>query len=236
MADERRRDSSLTISGLQYHVNEWDGGGDTTVLLLHGYLDLGQNWSFLAEALEDTDWHIVAPDWRGHGDSDWIGAGGYYHFADYVRDLEQLVTALRRRRLIVVGHSMGAMVATLWAGLRTEHLNGLVLVDGTGPMMIGTDDYPRRFQAWLEQTAPYQPKDFSRPMADLAHATRRLERAFPKLSGHMVARIAQFSTCADVEGGRRWKYDPLHRTQAPMPMLPAIVEGFWRKIQCPIFG
>ena len=147
-----RRDLTLNISGLRYHLNEWDGGGARPYSF--GFLDLGQNWSFVVEAFGDTSLHLVAPDWRGHGDSDWIGPGGYYHFPDYVRDLEQIVHQVRRQKLVVVGHSMGAMVATLWAGTRSDALDGLVLVDGTGPMPVSAQDYPMRFQRWLEQTAP----------------------------------------------------------------------------------
>ena len=106
----------IDVSGLKYHLNEWDGGGDTTVLCLHGFLDLGLNWSFLVEHLAETNWHIVAPDWRGHGETEWVGPGGYYHFNDYVRDLHQIAATVRRDQLVVLAHSMGAMVATYWLG------------------------------------------------------------------------------------------------------------------------
>ena len=228
-----RRDLTLNISGLRYHLNEWDGGGGTTVLFLHGFLDLGQNWSFVVEALGDTSLHLVAPDWRGHGDSEWIGPGGYYHFPDYVRDLEQIVHQIRRQKLVVVGHSMGAMVATLWAGARPDALDGLVLVDGTGPMPVSAQDYPMRFQRWLEQTAPFDQDDFRRPMDDLDHVMRRISRARPQIDAELVRRISQFSTRC-VGEKLYWKYDPLHRTQSPMPMLPTIVGEFWSRVRCPI--
>ena len=59
------------------------------------------NWSFLVEHLEETNWHIVAPDWRGHGETEWVGPGGYYHFNDYVRDLHQIAATVRRDKLVV---------------------------------------------------------------------------------------------------------------------------------------
>ena len=95
MRPAHRSRITAQISGLSYACNVWDGGGQTTVILLHGFLDCGLNWQFLVDALGDSDWHIVAPDWRGHGDTEWIGRGGYYHFTDYARDLEQIAEAIR---------------------------------------------------------------------------------------------------------------------------------------------
>ena len=224
----------LSVSGLNYHLNVWDGGGETTVLLLHGYLDVGMTWSFMVDELGPIDWHIVAPDWRGHGDSDWIGAGGYYHFTDYVRDLEQIVRQVRRERLIVVGHSMGAMVASLWAGIEPTSLDGLMLVEGLGPVPVTEADYPQRMRRWLEQTAPYDAEGRDRPMKGLAHAESRLSRAFPRQKGEVVKAMTKFATRVSDDGLLRWKYDPLLTTNSPMPTLPAIALEFWRRVTCPV--
>src|SRR5947207_3597120 len=85
-------------TGLAYNVLEWDAPSDHTVLLLHGFLDNAWTWQRLVESGLGLPAHVVAPDWRGHGDSDWVGAGGYYHFLDYVADLASLVALVGRRR------------------------------------------------------------------------------------------------------------------------------------------
>ena len=222
----------LKITDLRYHLNEWDGGGETTVLLLQVYLDLGRNWNFMVDALPENDWHIVAPDWRGHGDSEWIGAGGYYHFADYVRDLDQLVSQLRRKRLVVVGHSMGAMVATLWAGCG-RHAEGLVLVEGLGPPPVARSAYPQRMARWLDQTAPFELSEFERPLEGLDDAERRLARVHPKLGGVMLEQMARFATRTDSGGRLLWKYDPLHRTRSPVTLPFDIAAEFAKQICVP---
>jgi len=56
-------------------------------VLVHGFLDLGYTWHEVAATLA-TRAHVIAPDLRGHGDSDWLGAGGYYHFFDYIPELD----------------------------------------------------------------------------------------------------------------------------------------------------
>jgi pimeloyl-ACP methyl ester carboxylesterase len=66
----------LTVNDLDHEVLTWDGGGSTTVLLVHGYLDSAWSWGYFADALEPLwpDAHVVAFSWRGHGRSDRVGA------------------------------------------------------------------------------------------------------------------------------------------------------------------
>lgn len=222
----------LDVNGLRYHLDEYDGGGRTTVLLLHGFLDLGRAWRATVAALPPNDWHIVAPDWRGHGRSGHVGAGGYYHFADYVRDLDTVARAVRRDRLFVVGHSMGAMVGSLWLGARPDAAQAFVMVEGLGPPAIAVDGYPQRFAQWLDETSPFDPARFIRPMRDAEHAARRLRRLHPKATDEHLAELVAEATVTD-EDGVRWRYDPLHRTRSPAPMMPAVAASFWRNIAVP---
>ena len=71
-------------------------------------------------------------------------------------------------------------------------------------------------------------------MDDLDHVMRRISRARPQIDAELVRRIAQFSTRC-VGEKLYWKYDPLHRTQSPMPMLPTIVDEFWSRHYVALF-
>ncbi|MCA9539963.1 MAG: alpha/beta hydrolase [Myxococcales bacterium] len=226
-------DQFIAANGLRHHLDVWDGGGDTTVLLLHGYLDLGRAWTFLAEALPQNDWHVAALDWRGHGQSEWVGAGGYYHFVDYVRDLDAIARAVRRKRLIVVAHSMGAMIATLWLGARPAGADGLLLVEGLGPMPCTPAGYVDRLTQWLDQTAPFDAARHDRRLASLDDAVRRLMRAQPKLGAEKAARLAAWAAMPTDDGAWRWRFDPLHRTRAPVPYPTDAAEVAWKRVRCP---
>src|SRR5262245_55778139 len=90
----------LLGTGLNYHLLEWDDAkADHTIVLVHGFLDNCWGFRRLAEAGLHERFHVIAPDLRGHGDSDWIGPGGYYHFSDYVADLHELIQKIARGTL-----------------------------------------------------------------------------------------------------------------------------------------
>ena len=67
-----------------------------TLLLLHGFLDAGGSWDLVATELAPRGIEVYAVDLRGFGASDRVGAGGYYHFPDYVADVDALVDGVGR--------------------------------------------------------------------------------------------------------------------------------------------
>lgn len=224
------------VGGLRHHVLTWDGGGDTTVLCLHGWLDFGRTYTATVEALHthDPTLHCVAFDWRGHGETAWAPAGSYYHFADYVRDVVLLAQRHRRRRLIVVAHSMGAMVASLWLGARPDSADGLVMLEGLGPPVTAPEGYVQRMRQWLDETAPFNAARFSKPMRDLAHAQAKLARLQPRVPPDRLARLAEWATRAHPDGTRVWRYDPLHRTRSPVPFPAPAGLAFWAALTIPV--
>src|SRR5690606_11887164 len=144
------RDLFLEANRLRLHLLEWDGGGrGRPVLLLHGFQEHAHAWDRTAPLLAATGLRVLALDMRGHGDSEWIGRDGYYHFADYVADLAAIVRQLGGR-VTLVGHSMGGNAAILYAGTEPERVGGLVVIEGTGPPGATFDVAPELFAGWIE--------------------------------------------------------------------------------------
>jgi pimeloyl-ACP methyl ester carboxylesterase len=215
-------------TGLTYHVLEWDGGGDTTFVLVHGFTDFAWGWEQVAERLPG---HVIAPDLRGHGDSDWIGAGGYYHFFDYLADLDEVIARFARGRLVVVGHSMGGSVSGYWAGTRPDKLSALVLVEGLGPHDASAIDVPARTAGWIDTWRKARIQQ--RVMRSLDEAAARLCKYDPLLDPALARRIAAKGT-REVTGGVTWKHDPLHMTMGPYPYRLDVAKQFWARITCPV--
>jgi len=111
------------------------GAGGRPLLLVHGFTGARVDFADHLESLADAGWWVVAPDLRGHGESWQPADEAAYSFAHFATDLWALVDALGWARLVLLGHSMGGMIAQVAALQRPDALDGLVLMDTThGPL------------------------------------------------------------------------------------------------------
>jgi len=220
---------SVVANRLTHHLLEWNGDGPP-VLLLHGFLEHAHVWDFVAPRLAAAGHRVLALDWRGHGDSQWVGAGGYYHFADYVADLAGLVRALGGR-VSLVAHSMGGNAAALYAGTEPERVAALVAIEGLGPADSDPAEAPARFAGWLADLDRIAAR--ARAPFSAADAVARLRVSYPRLTPHVLEQLARWGT-RPAEGGLVWKFDPLHRTRTPQPFYIRQARAFWERVQCPV--
>ncbi len=116
---------------LRLHYVDWGNPDAPPLLLLHGGRDHCRNWDWVAEALRG-EWHVIAPDLRGHGDSAWSQAGNYT-MAAYIYDLAQLVHQQKLAPVTIVAHSLGGNISLRYAGLYPDHVRKLVAIEGLGP-------------------------------------------------------------------------------------------------------
>jgi pimeloyl-ACP methyl ester carboxylesterase len=224
-------------TGLRYHVLCW--GPDEAapadappVILLHGFLDMAWGWEETARDLAGP-LRLYAPDLRGHGDSDPIGPGGYYHFLDYLADLHELIDALcpAGGQVALVGHSMGGTVAAYYAGSFPARVSRLAVLEGLGPPE-SAQEMPQRVATWLHAWRRVRERP-ERVYPDVAAAAARLREHDPLLGEALALRLAARGTRPVPGGGVRFKHDPLHVTPGPYPFRLELAEGFWRRISCP---
>ena len=104
-----RRPTSISRSVSRLHYLDWGNHDKPLLLLVHGQRDHAHNWDWVARELRD-EYHIVAPDLRGHGDSAWA-IGGNYAITDFVLDIAQLLAAIDKWPVTIVSHSMGAGIS-----------------------------------------------------------------------------------------------------------------------------
>jgi pimeloyl-ACP methyl ester carboxylesterase len=222
-------------TGLGYHLLEW-GGDDPalehTVVLVHGFLDLAWGWAPTVRAALAGRFHVVAPDMRGHGDSDRVGPGGYYHFTDYLADLHELIAAVGRDRVSLVGHSMGGTICSYYAGAFPDRVHRLALLEGTGPPE-STQSMPERVVAWIDGWRRVRQREH-RGYDSAAEAAARLRKHDPLLAEALALELAERGTRRDPDGRLRFKHDPLHATRSPYPFQLALAEQFWRRVTAPV--
>src|SRR5512143_573521 len=136
---------------LKLHYVDWGNPDKPPLLLIHGGRDHARNWDWVALALRDH-YHIVAPDLRGHGDSQW-SVGGSYAMIDYTLDVAQLLDALQIFPVTVIGHSLGGSIALQYAGVYPDRVRKLVAIEGLGPPPALIRDQPPhvRMQQWIAE-------------------------------------------------------------------------------------
>src|SRR5215475_9475030 len=127
---------------LRLHYVDWGNPTKPPLLLLHGGRDHCRNWDWAAAALRD-DWHVLAPDLRGHGDSAW-STDGSYAIAGYIYDLAQLVHQQRLAPVTIVAHSLGGQIALRYAGLSPDTVARLVAIEGLGPSPVQLEKFKTR--------------------------------------------------------------------------------------------
>lgn len=235
LADVPVRERLVRANGLLHHVIEWgDEAAREVVLLAHGFLDLAWGFALIAPRLVREGRKVVAFDWRGHGESEWVGRGGYYHFVDYVLDLHELVPQISSVPLHLVGHSMGGTASTLYAATHPERIRTLSLLEGLGPPAEDVNKAPDRVKRWLTGVDAVRRETEPPKLRDLAHARERLLARNAELDPDFVTLLAEKGTRPHPSGdGLAWRFDPLHRTASPMGFEITRFMQFVRLIEAP---
>jgi len=217
--------------GNRIHVLEWSTEG-VALLLLHGFGNEAHIWDDFAPSVAPY-YRTVALDHRGHGDSDWDPDRRYAYDA-MVRDVEAATSALGIDRLVVIGHSLGGRIATLFADRHPERIAGFVLVD------IGPDlDARGATRVRLDVEANPNPH-----FASVAEYARALSIAYPAARPDALDRMAFHGLRQRDDGLYELKMDPALRGAAnpsasqkggaePDAMSPEAQWAALARITCP---
>ena len=174
----------LTANGLRLRYLEWGRPGALPVVCVHGYTSSAEAFNAVARRIEDRT-HIIAIDVRGHGESAWSPEGAY-QYADQAGDLAALADQLGIDRFVLIGTSMGGVIAMVYASQHAERLRGLVLNDIGPDVEAGSSritglvgSRPADF-ASLEEAMQYRreisPITAARPLADQDETARGVLR------------------------------------------------------------
>jgi pimeloyl-ACP methyl ester carboxylesterase len=220
---------------LRLHYVDWGNEAAPTLVLVHGGRDHARNWDWVARELRHQ-WHVVAPDLRGHGDSAWA-YGSNYAIADFVLDLANLVDALGQERITLVGHSLGGAVSLMYTGVHAGRVDKLVAIEGLGPPpamleRLRSRQPWERMQDWIKQTrelAARQPRRY--PSIEAAAARMREENSF--LSEEQARHLTVHGVNRNEDGTFSWKFDNYVRSFAPYRFDVDDMRALWSRIECP---
>jgi pimeloyl-ACP methyl ester carboxylesterase len=226
-------DLFVEVRGLRLHVAAWGPRAAPPLLLLHGYQDHARLFDGLARRLVAGGQRVLALDLRGHGDSDHVGAGGAYHFADYVADLHGVLAALvggEPARL--VGHSLGGAVVTFYAGAFPERVSHLGIIEALGPHPHDPSVGPDRMHGHAEDILRLRDAP-GRSYPTVAAAAERVLAKNPRIRPDDALHYARHGT-RPVGDGFVWKFDPRLHARQPYPWLEEMVLSFLMRIQAPV--
>jgi pimeloyl-ACP methyl ester carboxylesterase len=194
---------SRTLSGadgLPIHVLEWSDEG-VPFVLLHGFGNEAHIYDDFAPKVAPY-YRTVAIDLRGHGDSG-HDPERRYDYEYHVQDLERVTEALGIERFVLLGHSLGGRIATLFAGTHPARMAGLVLVD-SGPELDARGTL--RIRLDLERAATSGGGTMA--IASVAEYERQLSIAYPAAQPDAIARMARHGLRPREGGGFERKTDP----------------------------
>jgi len=228
------RSDFVDARGVRLHVRRWGSPDAPMIFMLHGWMDVSASFQFVVDALAGA-WQVLAPDARGFGLSDWPVAqrgGGHYHFPDYLADLDALLDHYAPTGQVnLVGHSMGANVALLYAGVRPERVRRVVDLEGFGLAATRPAQAPGAITRWLDDLrAPPQLRSY----ATLDEVADRLIRTNPRLPRSRARFLAQHWSRQEADGSFHLLADPAHKLRSPTLYRLDEVAAVWSRVQAKV--
>jgi len=234
MTDRRPTSHSYISQRLRLHYLDWGNAAAQPLVLVHGAQDHCHAWDWLAEVLAET-YHVVVPDLRGHGDSSWV-QGSSYHQTDYLYDLDQLITQRELAPALMISHSMGGTLASLYAGVFPEQVRALVIIEGVGlwPGLSGAEQpVQARLAEWIRNTRQLAGRT-PRRYPTAADALRRMQSANPHLSPEQARHLAASGSQRNEDGSYSWKYDNYTHAWPALRLREDELVTLWQRITCPV--
>jgi pimeloyl-ACP methyl ester carboxylesterase len=220
---------------LRLHYFDWGNADAPPLVLIHGGRDHARSWDWVAERLCES-WHVIAPDLRGHGDSQWSLDGGYT-MAGYLYDLVQLVHRRALAPVALMGHSLGGNIATRYAGIYPDKVRSLVSIEGLGPSPKvlaerAAKSMAERLRDWIEQQRGLAGR-MPRRYATIEDAVLRMQAANKHLSLEQARHLTHYGVDQNEDGTFSWKFDPYLHVFPPIDLAVTDIEAPWARVACP---
>jgi pimeloyl-ACP methyl ester carboxylesterase len=220
----------VSLRGLNMHIRHWGKPDAPVLFMVHGWMDVAASFQFVVDCLAQ-DWHVIAPDWRGFGLTEYPKVESYW-FPDYVADLDAILQHYSPDQPVnLLGHSMGGNIAMLYAGVRPERVEKLINLEGFGMPMTQAKQAPGRYRKWLEELREVPTL---RTYASLEEVAGRLQKTNPRLPDERAAFLAQHWSKQNAQGVWELLADPAHKNSTPILYHVDEVLECWQNIAAPV--
>ena len=220
---------------LRLHYVDWGNPDAPPLLLVHGWCDHARSLDWVAPHFA-KDWHVIALDLQGHGDSQWSGDGNY-SMAAYIYDLSQLINQLNLAPVTILAHSMGGDISLRYTGLYPDNVRKILAIEGLGysPRILderAAKPISERMRKWVDHRRGL----ISRPVrtyASIEDALQRMQKENQHLSEAQARHLTYYGVNQNEDGTYSWKFDPYLKSGAPYEMSRQDVQDIWARITCP---
>jgi pimeloyl-ACP methyl ester carboxylesterase len=224
------REFHIDVHGRRLAVVEWGDPNGIPLVALHGWLDNAAGFTLLASLLPEI--RLIAPDLAGHGLSDHRAPGQPYYIWDNVADVLALLDALELPTVTLLGHSMGASVATLLAGSFPERVSQLLLLDGLVPHHYTADALPKQMATALVKNRRRRRRG-PRLYPDFESAvTARINSRWPV--SREAARLLLARGMRQTPEGWIWRHDPTLTLPSVVRLCEAQITAFVCRLSMPV--
>ncbi|GAB5379766.1 MAG: alpha/beta hydrolase [Aliiglaciecola sp.] len=223
MHDVRFSLSNLHISGLT-NGNQ----GKPLIIALHGWLDNAASFLPLAKYLKD--YHLVAIDFIGHGLSSHRSPDAHYHQIDFVHDLHELVVTQGYENFILLGHSMGGIVGSMYTSSFPEFVSHYITIESFGPLTKTAQSSPTQMRESIESRLKLAAREAKHPENFDTVVKARAK------AGDLSIEAAELLVNRNIyeqDGALRFRTDRRLRTISSLRVTDDQAQHFMRNIQCP---
>ena len=228
--DGSMKEIKVPLSSGELAIQQWGDNTKPPLLCLHGWLDNGASFHRLAPLLAD-DYHLLVVDLPGHGLSQSLADGAHYYIWQNIETLYELLSVLGLESVHLLGHSMGGVVASLFAGTFADKVSSLVLLDSLGPMTSESKQTPQQLaKAIIDSQRISSPL---RIFTEIDDALRARKKSSPAMNDDSLRPIVE-RNLASVEGGYCWRTDVRLRHTSKVRLTEDQVLSFLTSITAPV--
>jgi len=228
-----RRNFKIQLPNLEIAATEWGNPTGNPIIALHGWLDnIASYYPLLMQSnwLLQNDLRFIAFDLPGHGHSEHRHLSHPYNLVEYVQDLHDLVEALQLNEFSLLGHSLGAAIASIFAATFPQRVSNLILIEGVGPLTQTEEEGPAQLAKSILQRNRHYNRDnqYYEDLQLIIHARAKVS----DLDEQNVALLVE-RNMRSTNQGYHWRSDPRLRLPTALYLTPKQAQAFNKNLSMP---